>query len=184
MKRLTQILGIMAFVVSAGWGQEAQGQDTEGQQPESKSEEPVVLYWDDLLPVNAELVKERLVQSGKAPIKPGPGSKDRKNDFLVVEELDGYRVRMPGFIVPLEFSPDGFLREVLLVPYHGACIHEPPPPPNQIVYATSAEPHKFPGNWTPVWLTGTMSTEHYLNFLGDAAYTMNVESWELYKGPE
>ena len=99
-----------------------------------------------------------------------------------MEALDGYKVRIPGFIVPLEFSADGRLSDFLLVPYQGACIHEPPPDPNQIVYAKSKTPEEFPNMWTPVWLTGTLSTKHHLNNLGDAAYTLDIESWELFRG--
>ncbi|HTU52118.1 MAG TPA: DUF3299 domain-containing protein, partial [Acidobacteriaceae bacterium] len=47
--------------------------------------------------------------------------------------LSGKRVSIPGFMVPLEDDLD-VVTEFLLVPYAGACIHVPPPPPNQIVY--------------------------------------------------
>ena len=149
------------------------------------AQEAITLYWDDLLPSNEETVKERLSKSNQIV------SQDRAttdaaedNDFLVIKALNGYKVRMPGFIVPLDFSADGRLSDFLLVPYQGACIHEPPPPPNQVVHAKTDTPQQFPNLWTPVWLTGTLSTEQYLNYLGDAAYTMNIESWEVYRGPE
>ena len=51
----------------------------------------------------------------------------------VVGELDGQRIRLPGFVVPLDFEGTE-TSEFLLVPYFGACIHVPPPPSNQIVY--------------------------------------------------
>ena len=41
----------------------------------------------------------------------------------------GQQVRIPGFVVPLEDTKDG-MKEFLLVPYFGACIHSPPPPAN------------------------------------------------------
>ena len=44
--------------------------------------------------------------------------------------LDGVRARIPGYVVPLESSAAGHL-EFLLVPYFGACIHTPPPPPTR-----------------------------------------------------
>jgi hypothetical protein len=40
--------------------------------------------------------------------------------------------RVPGYMVPLEDNLEE-VTEFLLVPYPGACIHVPPPPPNQIV---------------------------------------------------
>ena len=51
-------------------------------------------------------------------------------------KMDGARVRLPGYVVPLE-EVKGELKEFLLVPYFGACIHSPPPPANQIVHVTS-----------------------------------------------
>ncbi len=55
--------------------------------------------------------------------------------------LDGQMVRLHGYVVPLE-DPKGELKEFLLVPYLGACIHTPPPPENQIVHVrASSVPH-------------------------------------------
>jgi len=52
-----------------------------------------------------------------------------------LKKLDGKVVRIPGFVVPLDdFMEEG--AEFLLVPYYGACVHTPPPPPNQIVFVT------------------------------------------------
>ena len=47
-------------------------------------------------------------------------------------------VRLPGYVVPLANAQDGRLTEFLFVPYYGACIHVPPPPPNQIVHGAAA----------------------------------------------
>jgi hypothetical protein len=46
--------------------------------------------------------------------------------------LDGKMVRIPGFMVPLEDNQKK-VKEFLLVPSPQACIHVPPPPPNQMV---------------------------------------------------
>ena len=51
----------------------------------------------------------------------------------VVAELNGKRVRIGGYVVPLDFEATT-IKEFLLVPFVGACIHVPPPPANQIVY--------------------------------------------------
>jgi hypothetical protein len=77
----------------------------------------------------------------------------------VVEELNNKRVRMPGYLLPLEL--DGTrVTEFFLVPYVGACIHVPPPPPNQIVHVkldanVSYQSKKL---FEPVWVTGMIST--------------------------
>jgi hypothetical protein len=43
--------------------------------------------------------------------------------------LVGSSIRMPGYVLPLEFK-DRKVVEFLLVPTVGACIHTPPPPAN------------------------------------------------------
>ena len=51
--------------------------------------------------------------------------------------LNGAQVRIPGYVLPLEFEGTR-VREFLLVPYVGACIHVPAPPPNQMVFVRTA----------------------------------------------
>ena len=72
--------------------------------------------------------------------------------------LDGRLVRIPGYALPLEFSGVG-VREFLLVPYFGACIHVPPPPPNQMVFVKLERPYVMAGLFEAVWITGRMSVE-------------------------
>ncbi len=71
--------------------------------------------------------------------------------------LDGKLVRIPGYLLPLEFSGKK-VSEFLLVPWVGACIHTPPPPPNQIVHVTPDQPVEMSGMFVPVWVTGALST--------------------------
>ena len=72
--------------------------------------------------------------------------------------LDNQLIRMPGYLLPLEFSGQQ-VTEFLLVPYVGACIHSPPPPPNQIVYVKSDKPVEVKTTFEAVWVTGRMSTQ-------------------------
>ena len=72
--------------------------------------------------------------------------------------LDDQLIRMPGYLLPLEFSGQQ-VTEFLLVPYVGACIHSPPPPPNQIVYVKSDKPVEVKATFDAVWVTGRMSTK-------------------------
>ena len=71
--------------------------------------------------------------------------------------LDGQTVRIPGYLLPLEFSGKE-ITEFLLVPWVGACIHTPPPPPNQIVHVKSDKPVGNVTLFAPIWVTGRMST--------------------------
>ncbi|ADH84782.1 DUF3299 domain-containing protein [Desulfurivibrio alkaliphilus] len=99
----------------------------------------------------------------------------------VVEELDGRKVRLPGFAVPLDAEP-GKVSEFLLVPYFGACIHVPPPPANQIVYIKAARPGELfeLELFDTVWVQGTMHTAGFSAELGEAGYTMIVDKVEPY----
>jgi hypothetical protein len=76
----------------------------------------------------------------------------------VVDDLDGRQVSMPGYALPLEFSGTK-LTEFLLVPWAGACIHTPPPPPNQIVYVKSEDGIEIRGRFSPVVVMGEMSVK-------------------------
>jgi hypothetical protein len=71
--------------------------------------------------------------------------------------LNGQLVRMPGYLLPLEFSGKE-ITEFLLVPWAGACIHTPPPPPNQIVHVKAERPIGNVGLFAPIWVTGRLST--------------------------
>lgn len=149
--------------------------------------EPEVLSWEDLMPPGEEEKLMKLYEDFAATMPDmslvEEGSKADEpvqiGTFNVVEELDGKRVRIPGFMVPFELNA-GEVTEFLLVPYFGACIHVPPPPPNQIIYVTSKEPVLF--GWDAVWLEGTLKTGKRMNELGNAAYTLELEKSEPYDG--
>jgi len=81
----------------------------------------------------------------------------RARGHVVNAALDGQIVRIPGYLLPLEFSGKQ-VSEFLLVPWVGACIHTPPPPPNQIVHVKADKPFDFGALFAPVWVTGRMST--------------------------
>jgi len=82
----------------------------------------------------------------------------RQRAHAVVEDLNGEQIRMPGYALPLEFSGNK-ITEFLLVPWVGACIHTPPPPPNQIVYVKLEKGIENRGRFTPVWVIGEMAVK-------------------------
>jgi len=99
----------------------------------------------------------------------------------VVPELDGMRVRLPGFVVPLEMDTDT-IGEFLLVPYYGACIHVPPPPANQTVHVVTAEGAAYAGKlFDTVWVTGTLGVEHLSSDLAEAGYSIRDARVEPYE---
>ena len=71
-------------------------------------------------------------------------------------KIDGQFVRIPGYALPLEHKDMG-VTEFLLVPYVGACIHVPPPPPNQTVYVSLKDAYTVKDLYEPVWVTGRLS---------------------------
>jgi hypothetical protein len=102
--------------------------------------------------------------------------------------LDGQTVRIPGYLLPLEFSGKD-VSEFLLVPWVGACIHTPPPPPNQIVHVKSDKPVGNVGLFAPIWVTGRLSATASRKSLYlvdgesniDTAYSITASAVEPYK---
>ncbi len=148
------------------------------------------LEWDDLIPKGwdpfAELgaLRER---SGGEIADDSPEADALMRKFLtsgrsapVVGELDGQAVKLPGYVVPLDFQGQD-VTEFLLVPYFGACIHVPPPPANQIVYVKSAAAYRLGSMFDAVWVTGTLQTQTHLNDIGDAGYTLEASMIEAYR---
>lgn len=102
--------------------------------------------------------------------------------------LNGQNVRLPGYLLPLEFSGKQ-VSEFLLVPWVGACIHTPPPPPNQIVHVKPEKPVEIGGMFAPVWVTGQMTTGAIKKSLSlvdgsadiDVGYSLRASRVEHYK---
>ena len=90
----------------------------------------------------------------------------------VIDELDGKSIRIPGFIVPLEFNDDQTITQFFLVPFFGACIHVPPPPPNQIVYVKISEGVPIINLSDAVWVTGVLTTEGWSGEIATVGYSM------------
>ena len=100
-------------------------------------------------------------------------------DAPVVEALDGKKVRIPGYVVQLEGNADK-VTEFLLVPYFGACIHVPPPPPNQIIHVEYKEGVPYENTFDAVWIEGTIKVERKDGDLAVVGYQMDADSVEVY----
>lgn len=115
-------------------------------------------------------------------------AKRRAQKNAVNPALNGKLVRIPGYLLPLEFSGKA-VSEFLLVPWVGACIHTPPPPPNQIVHVTAGKPFEISGVFMPVWVTGQLTTGSVKRSLFlvdgtsdvDIGYTVRAAEVEPYK---
>jgi len=97
-----------------------------------------------------------------------------------VSALDGAAIKMPGYVVALEQTKEG-LKEFLLVPYFGACIHTPPPPANQIVHVRSAKPVAGHNPLEAVWVSGTLRTLRRDSGMGVSGYELELASMTPYR---
>ena len=128
--------------------------------------EPHTLAWPDLVPVNQ-----------------ASGSLETQGSAEQVRiEWNDKDVRIPGYIVPLEFDEGQIVTKFLLVPYFGACIHMPPPPPNQTIYAEFESGIALDTIFDPFWIEGRMHTTLVVQDLATAAYSMDIVSVEPYTG--
>jgi hypothetical protein len=89
-------------------------------------------------------------------------------------EMNGQAIRIPGFIVPLEFSDDQVITEFFVVPFFGACIHVPPPPPNQIIHVKYPKGFSLKALYNPFWLSGVLKTTLLENEIATSVYAMEV----------
>ena len=171
------------------------------------SAEPTDLTWEDLMPEGEEARLEALYTEFyeefeqrmladqqsladigsdtdvSALVEEGSANDtmEQLGTFNVVEELDGMRVRLPGYVVPFDFSADARHGEFLLVPYFGACLHTPPPPPNQMLFVKADPAAEIDNIYEPVWLEGTLSTGRFDSELGNSAYELTLSKIEPYE---
>jgi uncharacterized protein len=140
------------------------------------------LDWEELIPKDA---RASFSSAPPAPIHDylGEGGMAAQQvlDFSVNKDLDGVNVKLPGFIVPLDVGKDGMVSEFFLVPYFGACIHVPPPPPNQIIYVKMAKGIALDSIYEAYWITGRMKVGTQTTKLGAAAYQLAATQIEVYK---
>ena len=101
------------------------------------------------------------------------------NEVKFNKKLDGKTVKIPGYIVPLDHIGFGVV-EFMLVPFIGACIHVPPPPPNQLIYVTTEKPWDAMTLWEPIWVTGTIIVKSQTNIWAETGYQISADEIEFY----
>lgn len=109
-------------------------------------------------------------------------------DFMLAEnaprdDMDGQRIALAGYMTPIAVE-NNKTRTFLLVPYVGACIHVPAPPPNQVVLVEAREPVEVREMWTPFVAVGKMSVETVDTGLAEVGYTMELERIEKYEATQ
>jgi hypothetical protein len=144
------------------------------------------ITWDDLVPKDWDPMKQfsdadiGAMQDGDPrATKLLQRMQDAWNNAPTNAALENQPVRIPGYVVPLDTSKAG-MREFLLVPYFGACIHVPPPPANQIVDVHLREPDKNIEMMDAVWVTGRMRTQRSSTNMGTSGYVLEGVAVEKY----
>lgn len=150
------------------------------------------LRWDDLVPKGwdpMKQLKDRGIANPAALQDTDPKAQDLMRalreawDNAPTEpQLDGARVKLPGYVVPLEDEKAG-LTEFLLVPYFGACVHTPPPPANQIVLVVPAKPAAGFRSMDTVWVSGVLKAKRGDSPMGASGYRLEAAQVERYKAP-
>ena len=148
--------------------------------------------WLELMPLEDQLALEAMPEiSHEGPEGDGTflaqgGLKQQAQNLpavmyssKTVGALNGKTIRIGGYPVPLESDSQGRSSLFFLVPYPGACIHVPPPPPNQIMLVRYPEGIALEDIYAPLWVEGVLKIETVSNDLADAAYALDASRVRL-----
>lgn len=137
------------------------------------------ITWDDLIPPGvpyAEIIAE--------------GSFDEENDIWkpvfdenavkLNTELDGADVLLPGYVIPIDIGAEG-VSSFILVPYVGACLHVPPPPPNQLVFVETETPWPAANLWDAVWVSGKLTARPKSTDIAEIGYHITAQDLKLFE---
>ncbi|MEM7041935.1 MAG: DUF3299 domain-containing protein [Pseudomonadota bacterium] len=186
MSRFAGLLAVAAFTAFGAASAFAAKDPVEIAWPDLMPPQPVqpedLVFGDDTLeddqtPANQAYDPQLggVVQHGMVPAIPGIF-----DQAGVVTDYNDVQVRIAGYVLPLDFE-NTTVKEFLLVPYVGACIHVPPPPRNQIIYVTSEDGIEVGGMFEPVWATGTLQTTSLSSDLAEVGYMMTLDETEPYE---
>jgi len=155
--------------------------------PEARAGAAQTITWEQLVPAGWDPFKEfkdlnfQILDDGDPrAIKMLKRMREVWDNAPTNPALVGKAVRIPGFIVPLEDTKDG-LKEFLLVPYFGACIHSPPPPANQIIHVLPRSPAKGFRSMDAVWVSGALATVKTDSYMGAASYRIEATDVQMYE---
>ncbi|MDC0611273.1 DUF3299 domain-containing protein [Vibrio sp.] len=140
------------------------------------NEAPLTLDWLDLIPKEERALFD---SQGMPSVNHDGGAAKQQKIGSVRRELNGSKVKIPGFVIPLE-GDDKSVTEFFLVPYFGACIHVPPPPPNQIVYVKMPQGAPIQQLWDVIYVVGTLKTETTNNDIAQSGYIIDGDKIEPY----
>lgn len=154
----------------------------------------VTLGWPQLVPASerAKLVNPASIDHSKGQERPRSNPLTGDDVFNALEggrETPVYspvktwhnkRVKIPGYIVPVDYNAKGAIISFFLVPYFGACTHVPPPPPNQIIFVRYPSGFSVQALYEPFWVTGTLRVETMQSEIAESLYTLQGKTVEAY----
>lgn len=134
------------------------------------------LEWEDLLP-EGETAPIPTVLQGILEHEMAPLASQQPISNGVRTDWNGQIVRLPGFIVPIDYKGTGVVA-FILVPYVGACVHVPPPPANQLVFVTTEDPYESNGLFEAVNVIGMFGSASTRTQLAEVGYALSAEKIE------
>ena len=139
------------------------------------AEDYIDLEWDDLLPTDQprlpNALRSLLPHDESSMASQQPASTGVRTDW------NGMVVRLPGFIVPIQYDGTG-VTAFILVPFVGACVHVPPPPANQLVFVTTEKPYQTSGLYEAVNVIGMFGTAATSTQLAEIGYALSADHIE------
>ena len=149
------------------------------------------LKWEELSPEGG--LQEKVINKYQPLIDATPEASPKEKGILkkmmaelnhipANKKLDGQMIKLPGFMSPLEIV-DGKIKEFLLVPYYGACIHVPPPPINNTLLIKTQKKYEMPieNDRMPVWVMGKMTVKTSKTDLAEAGYLIENAKVVIFK---
>ena len=152
------------------------------------------IAWEDLVPKDWDPMKsfEDIADLNKLADLPDTDLRVQQlyermrkvwDEAPAVHEMAGRAVKLPGYLVPLESGKDG-IREFLLVPYFGACIHTPPPPANQIIHVQTGKPIRGLRTMDAIWVSGTLGIRRASSEMGVSGYSLAADEVVEFKAKD
>jgi len=204
MKPTASLLFLLLGLMLAGNGQTANKDQQPfkvGERLPAATSQPGAyraLNWDELMPKDWDPMKamkgldlSKMDDADPRAIKALEQVRGSWNDAPVVPALNGARIEIPGFVVPLDVDTEN-VREFLLVPYFGACIHVPPPPSNQVLHvitpkSATKEQKKALKNavlqYGALSVSGTLEVISTHTAMGFSSYRIKADVLSPYKAP-
>ncbi len=137
------------------------------------------ITWDDLIPPGVPY-SEIIANGEMDEVNDTWSPVFDENATKLNAALDNQDIKMPGYIIPFDIGVDG-MTSFMLVPYVGACIHVPPPPPNQLVFVTTRTPWPSDKLWDAIWVSGRLRARLQSTELAEVGYEITASLIETYE---